>query len=155
MGELSLLGFAEMLTGIVVEYDAIQYEQMERATKVVQEEAKRVLGTYDYSWPQLAQATQEDRTRKGFTPNEPGLRTHEMRESIDTNVSREGSLLNPHFEGRIGSNEDRAVYFEIGTNTQPPRPFLMGAARHVEHEVVKILGDGAVKPLLEGRGAGP
>jgi hypothetical protein len=31
----------------------------------------RVIGTYDYKWPQLAPSTQEKRVSEGFSANEP------------------------------------------------------------------------------------
>lgn len=141
----SLLDFVSFLTKSVVTYDVIQREQMERATSIVQDEAKRVIGTYDYGWPELAPSTQQSRVSQGFSANEPGLRTGEMRDSIEKTVHRP---FGGHMEGEVGSNEDKLVYFELGTSKQPPRSVLMEAAVHVEKEVVKILGEGAVKPIL-------
>jgi hypothetical protein len=146
----SLAAFAGFLTGMVAEYDHTQNEQMERATKIVQKEAKRVIGTYEYGWPQLASATQANRSQAGYSPNEPGLMTGEMQESIETHVAPRKIIGST--EGEIGSNDDNMVYFELGTYKQPPRSVLMEAAVHKEKEVVEILGEGAVKPLLSGRG---
>jgi hypothetical protein len=54
---------------------------------MVRDEAKAALGTYKYRWPHLAESTQEDRVRKGFSEDEPGLRTGEMRESIEAKIA--------------------------------------------------------------------
>jgi len=58
-------------------------------------EAKRVIGTYDYDWPQLSPATL---AHKFF--NTPLLETGEMRDSIEWNSS--GNL------GYVGSNLDKS-----------------------------------------------
>jgi hypothetical protein len=46
-------------------------EILKITAQTVENEAKRVIGTYDYDWPQLAASTQAQRVRKGFPANEP------------------------------------------------------------------------------------
>jgi hypothetical protein len=94
-------------------------------------EAKRVIGTYDYGWPQLAQATQDDRISKGYAENEPGLREGDMRDSIE-------HVSNSH-DATIGSNDQKLVWFEVGTVNQPPRPVLQRALHERHEEVVHIV----------------
>jgi hypothetical protein len=60
------------------------------ATGMVLKEAKRVIGTYDYNWPQLAPATQEDRAHKGYPANEPLLRDGTLRASIGATITKPG-----------------------------------------------------------------
>jgi hypothetical protein len=50
---------------------------------LIRDEAKSAIGTYRYHWSELADATKEDRAKKGFSEDEPGLRTGEMRDSIN------------------------------------------------------------------------
>ena len=63
---------------------------------LVEEEAKAEIGTYQdqagpfIAWPELADSTKEDRTRQGFTENDPGLRSGAMRDSIGTAISTDG-----------------------------------------------------------------
>lgn len=89
----------------------------------VSTQAKAVLGTYAYGWPQLAASTQADRVRKGFAANEPLLRTGEMRESIRSEAVSAGFGA----EGVVYSVDQIAVYQELGTKNIPARPFLMSS----------------------------
>ena len=86
-------------------------------------EAKKVIGTYLYGWPQLAPSTQADRVHHGYAANEPLLRTGEMRDSIEhkTTIEPYGSA------GVLGSYSLIALWQEMGTSRIPPRPFLGGA----------------------------
>lgn len=150
-GEFSILGFGEFLAAFAIGVHEAREHALEEAAKIIEKEAKRVIGTYDYDWPQLADATQTDRANKGFPPNEPLLRTGELRDSIEHTVHAEDG------EADIGSDSDIAVYQELGTagggwgGPIPPRPFLAGAAAHKTDEVVEEMGKALVEEVLEGR----
>lgn len=128
----SLLDGAAFFTGIGISTEGQTKKAVEKACRVIRDEAKRVLGTYEYDWPSLAASTIERKT----TGDSPGLETGAMRRSIKFEV--EGTRLN--WEGFIGSNDPHAKWFELGTRRQPPRSFLRGACMHKEKEVKKILG---------------
>lgn len=100
---------------------------LEYAGRRVQREARRVLGTYDYGWPRLAQSTI---ARKGR--NNPGVETGELRDSIEYTVGRDSV--------GIGTNNQKGVWFELGTRNQPPRSFLVGALRHEIRHIVDHTG---------------
>jgi phage gpG-like protein len=112
---------------------------MHQAARIVEQEAKRLIGTYDAQpqWPQLTTATQEDRAKHGFAANEPLLRTGELRDSIEHNSSPTVA--------HIGSNNMKAVWHEIGTRTVPPRPFLSTALHNKSPVIVRavrqVIGD--------------
>jgi len=108
---------------------------LEVGAKMIADEAKRVIGTYDYNWPQLAPSTQTDRVAHGYPPDEPLLRTGEMRDSIEYTVHAEAR------EADIGSNSDIAVWQELGTARIPPRPFLAGAASAMGEHVAEAMGE--------------
>ena len=109
-GRLALLG--EAVTSHIAEVGA----------KAIQEDAQRRIGSYQDgeggfpAWANLAPATVDDRIRKGFTPDDPLLRTGDLRKSYARHVS--GS------EATIGSPSLIALYQEQGTATIPPRPVL-------------------------------
>jgi hypothetical protein len=124
----SLGAFAVFCGSLVLEADVHKRKLLDEAAKIVQDEAKRVLGTYDYGWPPLAPSTVE---RKGG--DTPGIETEEMKESIQRKVIN-------HDEALVGSELDRALWFELGTVKQPPRSFLVGAARQKEAEIVHRTG---------------
>lgn len=128
-GEMTLLGFAAMLTRAVAHIPRAQADVMEKAALVIEKEAKRVLGTYDYGWAPLSPITVA-RKAKGDTP---GLETGGMRDSVQHGSTKD--------ELRVGSNDDKAVWFELGTSRgQPPRPFLSGALAEKLPEVEEIIG---------------
>ncbi len=152
MPSMDLAGFIAHLAGVAAELEErseAQREALERAAHIVEQEAKAEIGHYQSSagpyaaWPELAEATQEDRERRGYNPNDPGLRSGEMRDNIGHAVG-DGEAV-------VGSNDDKLVYFELGTETQPPRSVLGMAAVHKEQEVAELLGKGVVASIM-GRG---
>jgi hypothetical protein len=140
MKTFTLTGFASFLATLPLEIEHADHRALEKAARIVEEEAKDIIGTYRYGWPQLAQSTQEDRVSKGFPANEPLLRTHAMRDSIEH--------VSDHKEACIGSNLDRAVFQELGTVKIPPRSFLAGALQHKADEVVGVIGREIVGALI-------
>jgi hypothetical protein len=54
-------------------------------------------------------------------------------------------------EGHVGSNDDKAVWQELGTPHIPPRSFLMQAAVHMEPKIHKMAGR-AVMSVMGGSG---
>jgi hypothetical protein len=137
----SLSEFAADLTRIAIEMPLAEHEALKKAAEIVEEEAKRVIGTYDYGWPALKPETIARKSR-GDTPL---LETGEMRDSI-------GHTVFPH-EAYVGSNDMKAVYQELGTSRGiPPRSFLGGAAMHKEHEVWEVTHRFMVSFLVSGFG---
>jgi len=133
MAGMTLTGLAGNLTALALELEMRKHEALEAGAEIIEKEAKRVIGTYDYGWTELADATKKDRTDKGFSENDPLLRTGEMRESIGHAVHGDTAS--------VGSNDDKAVWQELGTSRIPARSFLMGAAVHKEKEVVDAIGE--------------
>ena len=134
MREFDLFRFAEFCAhDLPHEVQHAREKALEAGAQIIQKEARRVIGTYDYGWEQLAQSTQADREKKGFPANEPLLRTGELRDSIHYQILKRGHLA------EIGSDSDIAVYQEMGTSTIPARPFLAGAAVKTEKQITKVV----------------
>jgi HK97 gp10 family phage protein len=129
--------FAAFLPVLALEVEHEKHKLLEKAAVIVEEEAKRVIGTYDYNWPPLAPSTLAKKSA-----DTPLLETGEMRDSIEHKVS--------HDEAHIGSNNDKAVFQELGTAKIPPRSFLAGALQHKAEEIVKKIGQDIVK-VIEGK----
>ena len=95
----------------------------------------------------LADSTIDERIRLGFTPDDPGLRSGDMRDSYGERVSTAGLRV----EASIGSDEIAAVVFEVGRleqgNYQPPRPELAVAAARNETAVVNGVSKMLVRTL--------
>lgn len=141
--EFDLLGFAAFATTLATEIEVATHEALKAGAEIIEKESKRVIGTYDYGWPELAESTQSTRESLGYEPDEPLLREGTLRDSIEhTIVSRN--------EAQIGSNSDVAVYQELGTSTIPPRSFLESAALTKEKEVAEVLGEAVVQTMLGG-----
>jgi len=137
--------FAQFLGGVALAQHEAEKHLLERAARVVEKRAKERIGEYQgqvgsfAGWAELADSTKADRVAQGFSENEPGLRSGEMRDSI-SHVVRDG-------EAHIGSDDQNLVYFELGTSKQPPRSVLGGAAAEKTDEIVKIIGEGAAAVL--------
>lgn len=95
----------------------------------------------------LADSTIDQRIREGWTPDDPGLRSGDMRDSYGERVSGAAAKV----EASIGSDEIAAVVFEVGRmtagNYQPPRPELSVAAFRNEHKVVNGVSRVLVRTL--------
>lgn len=139
MKEFSLLGFASFATGMISSIEHAKHAALTKAAKIVQKEARSVLGTDGYDWPALSPYTHK--TMPGML-----LETAEMKNSIQYNVDHNGH------EAHVGSNLDKAVWQELGTmkggkQAIPPRTFLMGAAKAKRHEIGKVIGMHIVKMI--------
>jgi hypothetical protein len=134
--EMNLGEFAAMFHAAVGEARLREAKclALEAACQMIEKEAKRVIGTYDYDWPKLAESTQADRERQGFPANEPLLRTGAMRDSISYEITAPGE------EAIIGSDSDIALYQELGTSHIPPRPFLMPSVIYCEKAAEALIG---------------
>lgn len=141
--EFSLLGFISELGLLAIEIKAAEKEALEKGAKIIEDEAKRVIGTYDYGWPELAPATQSTRESLGYDPDEPLLREGTLRDSIEHTIVSDREAV-------IGSNEDVAVYQELGTATIPARSFLAGAASAKGKECAEILGETVISTVFGG-----
>jgi hypothetical protein len=81
----------------------------------------------------LAESTQAERVRLGYTPNDPLVRTGELlRDSIKIEYDSLGF--------RVGSEEPVAEYQEFGTARIPPRPAIAIGSAAALPEVEAIAG---------------
>jgi hypothetical protein len=139
MRTFSLLGFAAHLATVERDMREVGPMIVAKACEMVCAEAKRVLGTHDYGWPELKPETIARKIR-GDTPL---LETGKLRDSIEWNSHG--------LEGHVGSNDPKAVWNELGTSRAPPRSFLVGAAQTLEGEIHKMAARAAIA-VMAGRG---
>lgn len=127
---------------------AVNASALEQAAQIIEKESKRVIGTYDYGWPQLAASTQAERVRLGFPANDPLERTHRLENAIEHSSDHTRADVGVK-DATVGSGSkadpvrnigDVAVWMELGTAKAPPRSFLMSAAVKKAPEVVKLIG---------------
>lgn len=128
-------------------YEAPKAEKiiLETVGREVEKNAKDKFGHYQEAfgkfdkWPELADSTQQDRLRKGYTPNDPLLRDGTLKESISHTVH--GNTVT------IGSDSPVMVYQELGTKNIPPRPVL-GPALYEKRARIKVLCSEVMFALL-------
>jgi hypothetical protein len=136
--------FVEHLAVIEIAEVSAAEKALEKCALVVEKRAKEKVGEYQEeigpfaAWAELADSTKADRERKGFTENDPGLRTGAMRDSIEHTTSP------ADLQTQIGSNDDKLVFFELGTSKQPPRSVLGGAMAEKLPEIKQIIGAAVV-----------
>lgn len=144
----SLSAFAAEIAALEVGVVSQLEKGLEAVANKIEKRAKKEIGEYQeavgpfQAWEELADSTKAERVRKGYTENDPLLRSGELRESI----SHETKGL----EAVIGSDSDIAVYQELGTPHIEPRPFLGPAVEHNHEAIRKIVGGAVVRGLLGG-----
>ena len=139
-GFMNLAEAAARFAAAAVDIEAAKLAALEEACQLVEERAKGLIGHPNASWPPLAPET----LKRKDNVNTPLLETGEMRDSIEHVVADSS-------HGYVGSNDDKAVWQELGTSRGiPPRSFI-GLAAHLEGpNVAKVAG----KTLVAAIGAG-
>ena len=145
---MTLDAFLVFLRALPAAVEAAEHAGLEHAARLIEAEAKAELGHYQDAaapfpgWAELSDVTKADRVQQGFSENEPGLRNGEMRDSIKHQVGDKESV--------VGSDDEKLVWFELGTSKQPPRSVLgIAAVRNVE-KVAHAIG-GSVAHAIAGR----
>lgn len=149
----SLADFALHLVERRVAVAVALHEGLERAAVKVEKTAKSEFGVYQPgvehfpAWPELADATKDDRVRQGFSEDEPLLRTGELRDTIGHETHG--------LQATVGSTSDVMVFHEFGTAKMPPRPVLGPAVYRDKDAIEEILGAAAVTGLVGGSAIHP
>ena len=140
---MNLLEAGALFANMAHSYEQNVRGALDEAGAIIQTEAKDVIGTYRYGWPPLKPETVA-RKANGDTPL---LETGEMRESIERTVEGQSAF--------VGSNNDKAVWQELGTSRGiPPRSFLMGAAQHKGAEAAHAIASAIFAGLTTGASLG-
>lgn len=90
--------------------------------KEIEETAKEEIGVYQPAygpfdaWAPLAESTKADRVRRGYSEDEPLLRSGELRDSIESEVTGLAAI--------VGTKSEIGSWQEVGTENIPPRPFI-------------------------------
>jgi len=137
----SFTGFAAFAAEFAIaafEVEELNHEMLEEAGKIIERTAKKKIGEYQeqagqfVAWQELAESTKQDRVAQGYTENDPGMRSGEMRDSIEHQATST--------EAHVGSDNDKLVWFDQGTVKQPPRSVLGGSAFEKAGEIVEMIG---------------
>ena len=132
----------KMFAAHLVKLAAISEEVLAHATKKSAEEirdtAQGMIGQYQDAigpyakWEELADSTEAEKARLGFSLDAPLLRTGEMKKSIQETTEGKKAV--------VGSKDKNMVYHELGTLHIPPRPVLGPAVMHSKERVGKFIG---------------
>ena len=113
-GFMNFAEAAARFAASAVDIEAAKHAALEEACQMVKERAKGLIGHPNDSWPPLAPET----LKRKDGVNTPLLETGEMRDSIQHVVADSS-------HGYVGSNDDKAVWQELGTSRGiPPRSFI-------------------------------
>lgn len=107
----------------------------EKPCELLKTEIQSAIGSYKYAWPSLAESTL---ARKAG--NTPLLETGEFRASFSFKIG--------HGEAWVGTNDFRAIWFEMGTIHMPPRPYLEPAL-HAQHNNIEAAFGDFIKVTVE------
>lgn len=144
----SLAQFAAHLVALEAGVALAAHHGLKKVAVEIERTAKSEFGEYQPAvggfgaWSPLAEATKADRVRKGYTPDDPLLRSGKLRGSVSHEVS--------WLEAVIGSDSDVMVYQELGTSKIPPRPVLGPAAERNKDTIERILGGMVAKGIQYG-----
>lgn len=114
-----------------VEQSGVLRAAADRGVEIAQEK----LGTYQADWPELAESTQRERERAGFPPNEPLLRTGDLRAAIRVLEDTGSEVIfgiaedDEHYEQGL-TQEHGSVSHNV-----PPRPFIGPTAEELAPEL--------------------
>jgi phage gpG-like protein len=125
---MSLSGAAAHFGALAIMLEHKKHDMLDRAAQILQTEAKRVLGTYDYGWPALKPSTIAGKS----TGDSPLLEKGDLRDSIERDVQTDKAY--------VGSNDKKALFHEFGTSRIPPRPFFGGAVNAKHSEIGEMIG---------------
>jgi hypothetical protein len=151
MSEFSSIGhFVAHLAVMEAQSTLALHHGLVKCAAAIEKTSKAEFGVYQpevspfAAWAPLADATQAERERLGFTPDDPLLRKGDLRESISHQVHA--------LEAVIGSDSDVMVYQELGTDRIPPRAALGPAAIRNKALITRTLGLAVAEGLLYGSG---
>jgi phage gpG-like protein len=135
---MSILEFVAKTKAIEQDMKGLGPAIVAKACEMVCAEAKRVIGEgYPY-WPALKPETLAHKMMAT-----PLLETGELRASIE--------WASHGLQGYVGSNNDKAIWHELGTSRIPARSFLQGAATRMEKKIYKM-AEKAVVAVMMGKG---
>jgi hypothetical protein len=128
-GIMSLAEGAALFAGMAIAVEAGEHDALEKACVIIETEARSYPGNYQTGWSPLAESTIAHKA----TGDSPLLETGELRDSIQHRV--EGR------SGFVGSDDDKALWAELGTSRgEPPRSFLGLAAQQKGEEAADTVG---------------
>ena len=133
--------FARYLAEMEVRLHEAEHEGLKKASELLVHEIRDEIGHYQGAvnglpaWAELAERTQEERVKAGFTPDDPLRRSGGLADSF-------GYTIQGH-ESSVGSPDPVAAWQENGTpdaaHPIPPRAAVGGSLVRRPDDVVKAM----------------
>jgi phage gpG-like protein len=140
-GVMNLLEAAARFAATEAAVREAEHAALEAAAELVKNRAKGYIGHPHDWWAPLTDETLK--SKDGV--NSPLLETGQLRDSIESTVEFPSAY--------VGSNDERALWHELGTSHVPPRSFLAHSAQEsgpeIEKMVAKVVG-GAIAASIGG-----
>ena len=144
----SLGALAEILEARSAAAVVATRKALKEGAELVKAEAQDVIGHYQPAkgdvpaWAPLSPATQEDRVAKGFTPDDPLLRSGELRDSIEVRPVDDDAMLvgvfDPEMQTIAAAMEFGYINVRAGRFVEP-RSFITGTAFKKASEVGELI----------------
>ena len=112
---------------------AAQRRGLGAAGRMLEGQAKAMIGTEMPGWEPLAPSTIDEKERLGYGVPDPLLRTGELRGSIHHAADDHGVTL--------GTDDPIAPHQEFGTGHIPPRPFIGSTLYSLVGEASDVVGN--------------
>lgn len=106
----------------------VEHHALDKAGERLVKHIKDAIGTYEYDWPQLKEATIDHKGGR----NTPLLEEGTLRDSYKHEVHNQKLT--------VGSEDKRAVFFEYGTSKMPPRPVIGPTWKKYGSEAISTIG---------------
>lgn len=121
---------------------------LEKCARKVEKTAQDEIGHYQTgigpfpAWAELADSTEEQKSKNGYPAGAPLLASGEMQGSITHTTHM--------LEAVIGSTDEKMVYHEFGTPKMPARPVMGPAILRNKEYIRRVLGMATVTGLIGG-----
>ena len=133
---------------------ALQREVKAMGTRM-RDDAKAMLGHYQDNWPQLAERTMKERTRFGFTPDDPLLRSGQLRDLIQFEAGangqgfigvKDGTITSPNGKSAAATLVAATMEWGSADGRVPARP-VYGRLEHRFHTYFEPFADGFMRRI--------
>ena len=158
-GFTDLSVFAAFLNARAVEAHEAAQHALGHGAAIIRDEARMRIGSYQdgvgpfNGWDSLAEATQRQRERQGYAPDDPLLRAGSLRSAISSEQKGNDAAAGvKHGQSGIDGQDLAmiATVMELGSARVPARPYLGPAGFVKGEDVAKIVGQ-AVSDSLAGK----
>ncbi len=140
---------ADVIAGLKRNELALKFA-LEREVRLGMEEAAKLakgfIGQEMPGWDPLKESTLADKERQGYETPAPLKRTGELQDSL----KGEAESVPGGVRGIVSSDNETALFHEIGTSREPPRPFLGPALMLTEPILATALNELAVRLVTPG-----